>query len=146
MQRMEQSKTLGPKYFKQTLSKSYQIVSWREEPGKKESLTPILFYFCSDRNCCSVAKLYPTLWPHWLQHARPPCPSPTPRVYSNPCPLSPWCHPNISSSAVPFSSCLSLSQHQGLFQWVGSSHQVAKVLELQRQHQSFQWIFRSDFL
>ena len=61
MQRMEQSKTLGPKYFKQTLSKSYQIVSWREEPGKKESLTPILFYFCSDRNCCSVAKLYPTL-------------------------------------------------------------------------------------
>ena len=58
---MEQLKTLGPKYFKQTLSKSYQIVSWREEPGKKESLMPILFYFCSDRNCCSVAKLYPTL-------------------------------------------------------------------------------------
>ena len=58
---MEQSKTLGPKYFKQTLSKSYQIVSRREGPGWKESLMPILFYFCSDRNCCSVAKLYPTL-------------------------------------------------------------------------------------
>ena len=46
-----------------------------------------------------------SLWPHGLQHARPPCPSPTPRVYSNSCPLSQWCHPTISSSAVPFSSC-----------------------------------------
>ena len=44
------------------------------------------------------------------------------------------------------SSALNLSQHQGLFQWVGSSHQMAKVLELQLQHQSFQWIFRVDFL
>ena len=43
--------------------------------------------------------------PHGLQHARPPCPSPTPRVYSNSCPLSQWCHPTISSSVVPFSSC-----------------------------------------
>ena len=46
------------------------------------------------------------LWPHELQHARAPCPSPTPRVYSNSCPLSQWCHPAISSSVVPFSSCL----------------------------------------
>ena len=45
------------------------------------------------------------LWPHEPQHARPPCPSPTPRVYSNSCPLSQWCHPAISSSVVPFSSC-----------------------------------------
>ena len=45
------------------------------------------------------------LWPHGLQHARPPCPSPTPRVHPNPCPLSGWCHPAISSSVVPFSSC-----------------------------------------
>ena len=44
--------------------------------------------------------------PHGLQHSRPPCPSPTPRVYSNSCPLSWWCHPTISSSAVPFSSRL----------------------------------------
>ena len=44
-----------------------------------------------------------SLWPHRLQHARLPCPSPTPRVYSNPCPLSWWCHPTISSSIVPFS-------------------------------------------
>ena len=46
-----------------------------------------------------------SLWPHELQHARPPCPSPTPRVHSNPCPLSRWCQPTISSSVVPFSSC-----------------------------------------
>ena len=46
-----------------------------------------------------------SLWPHESQHTRPPCPSPTPRVYSNPCPLSRWCHPTISSSVVPFSSC-----------------------------------------
>ena len=46
-----------------------------------------------------------SLWPHELQHARPPCPSPTPRVYSNSCPASWWYHPAISSSAVPFSSC-----------------------------------------
>ena len=47
-----------------------------------------------------------SLWPHELQHARPPCLSPTPGVYSNSCPLSWWCHPTISSSVVPFSSCL----------------------------------------
>ena len=46
-----------------------------------------------------------SLWPHGLQHARPPCPSPTPRACSNPCPLSQWCHPTISSSVIPFSSC-----------------------------------------
>ena len=46
-----------------------------------------------------------SLQPHGLQHARPPCPSPTPGVYSNPCPLSRWCHPTISSSVIPF-SCL----------------------------------------
>ena len=45
-----------------------------------------------------------SLWPHELQHARPPCPSPTPRAYPNSCPLSQWCHPTISSSVVPFSS------------------------------------------
>ena len=46
-----------------------------------------------------------SLWPHELQHARPPCPSPTPGVYSNSCPSSQWCHPAISFSVVPFSSC-----------------------------------------
>ena len=46
------------------------------------------------------------VWPHGLQHARLPCPSPTPRTCGNSCPLSQWCHPAISSSVVPFSSCL----------------------------------------
>ena len=53
----------------------------------------------------SVAQLCLTLRPHESQHARPPCPSPTPGVHPNPCPSSRWCHPAISSSIVPFSSC-----------------------------------------
>ena len=53
--------------------------------------------------------------PHGVQHARPPCPSSVPRTFSNSHPLSRWCHPTISSSVVPFSSCPHLSQHQGLF-------------------------------
>ena len=54
--------------------------------------------------CCSVAKSCPTLQTHGLQHTRLPCPSLSPRVYSNSCPLSRWCHPTVSSSAAPFSS------------------------------------------
>ena len=53
----------------------------------------------------SVTQSCLTLWPHESQHSRPPCPSSTPGVYSNPCPSSWWCHPTISSSVVPFSSC-----------------------------------------
>ena len=65
-----------------------------------------------------------SLQPHESQHARPPCPSPTPGVHSDSCPSSPWCHPAISSSVVPFSSCPNPSQHQSLFQWVNSLHEV----------------------
>ena len=57
-----------------------------------------------------------SLWPHRLQHARPPCLSPTPRVYSNSCPSSWWCHPTISSSVVPFSSRLQSFPASGSFQ------------------------------
>ena len=71
---------------------------------------------------------------HGLQLTRLPCPSPTPGACSNSCPSSQWCHPTISSSVVP--SALNLSQHQGPFQWVSSSHQLAKVLEFQLQHRS----------
>ena len=56
-----------------------------------------------------------SLWPHGLQHARLPCPSPTPRAYSNPCPLSRRCHPTISSSVAPFSSCLQSFPASGSF-------------------------------
>ena len=62
-----------------------------------------------------------SLWTHGQQQAMVPYPSPTPKGCSNSCPLSRWCHPTISSSVVPFSSCL-----QGLFQWVSTSHQVGK--------------------
>ena len=85
-----------------------------------------------------------SLWPPGLQQARFPCPS-SPRACSNSRPLSQWCHPTISSSVVPF-SCLQSFPASGLFQWVSSLRQVAKVLEFQLQHQSFRWIFRTDFL
>ena len=65
--------------------------------------TNILWYLSSVQFSRSVVS--DSLRPHESQHARPPCPSPTPRVYSNSCPSSRWCHPAISSSVVPFSSC-----------------------------------------
>ena len=97
--------------------------------------------------CCSVTKLCSTV-------SDPVnCSSPGfPVLYYLPefeqthvCWVSDAIHPfhPLSSPSPP---TLNLSQHQGLFQWIGSSHQVAKVLELQLQHQSFQWVFRIDFL
>ena len=68
---------------------------------KNSSLKP----YCSDFQFSSVAQSCLTLRPHESQHTRPPCPSPTPRVHPNPCPSGRWCHPTISSSVVPFSSC-----------------------------------------
>ena len=63
---------------------------------------------------CSVVS--DSLRPHEPQHARPPCPSPTPGVHPNPCPSSQWCHPAISSSVVSFSSCLQTFLASGFFQ------------------------------
>ena len=80
------------------------------------------------------------------QHARPPCPSPTPGVHSDSSPSSQWCHPTISSFGVPSPPVRNPSQHQGLFQWVNSSHEVAKVLEFQLQHHSLQRNPRADLL
>ena len=74
-----------------------------------------------------------SFWPHELQHARPPCPSPTPGVHSDSCPLSRWCHPAILSSVVPFSSCpQSLSASESfpmsqLFAWDGQSTGVSAL-------------------
>ena len=64
----------------------------------------------------SVTQSCPTLWPHEPQHAMPPYPSPTPGVHPNSCPLSQSCHPTISSSVVPFSSCLQSLPASGSFQ------------------------------
>ena len=62
---------------------------------------------------CSVVSN--SLWPHGLQHARPPCPSSTPRACSNLSPFSQWCHPTISSSVIPFSSCIQSFPASGSF-------------------------------
>ena len=62
---------------------------------------------------CSVVS--DSFWPHGLQYGRPPCPSPTPGAYSNSCPSSWWCHPTISPSVVPFSSCLQSFPVSGSF-------------------------------
>ena len=93
----------------------------------------------------SVAQLYLTLC-NPIDCSMPGFPAQTPRTCSNSCPSGWWCHPTISSPAilVSFSSCFQALPASGSFQWVSSSHQVAKVLELQ--HQSSQRIFRTDFL
>ena len=98
----------------------------------------------SDQISCSVVS--DSLRPHESQHARPPCQSPTHRVHSDSCPSSQWCHPVISYSVVPSPPAPNPSQHQCLFQWGNSSHEVAKVLEFQLQHQSFQRTPRTDLL
>ena len=64
----------------------------------------------------SLSVMTNSLWPHELQHTRPPCPSPTARVYPNPCPLSRWCHPTISFSVVLLSSCPQSFPASGSFQ------------------------------
>ena len=64
----------------------------------------------------SVTQLSDSLQPHELQHTRPPCPSPTPRVYPNSCPLSQWCHLTFSSSFIPFFPCLQSFPTSGSFQ------------------------------
>ena len=87
-----------------------------------------------------------SLRPHESQHARPPCPSQIPGVYSNYAhQVSDAIQPShpLSSPSLPAPNP---SQHQGLYQWVNSSHEVAKVLEFQFQHQSFQWTPRTDLL
>ena len=75
-----------------------------------ESLVPNMLKFSSVSQSCL------TLWPHGLQHARLPCLSPTPGAYSNSCLLSQWFHPTISSSVIPFSSCLQSFSASGSFQ------------------------------
>ena len=84
--------------------------------------------------------------PHGLHHTRLPCPSPTPRAYSNSCPSSWWCHPTISSSVVPFSSCPQSFPASGSFQMSQFLSSDGKRIDFQLQHQAFQWIFRTDLL
>ena len=92
-----------------------------------------------------------SLWPHGLQHARLPCPSPTLEAYSNSCPLQRWCHLTISSSVISFSSCLQSFPASGSFPISQFFASGAQVLEFQLHHQSFQEYsglisFRIDWL
>ena len=102
--------------------------------------------FSSVQFSCSV--MSDSLRPHESQHARPPCPSPTPGVYSNSCPSSRWCHPAILSSVVPFSSCPQSLPASGsfpmsqFFAWGGQSIGVsasASVLPMNTQDWSPLW-------
>ena len=83
---------------------------------------------------CSV--MSNCLQPHELQHARPPCPSPTPGVHPNPCPLSWWCHPTISSSVSPFSSCPQSLPASGSFPVSQLFTSGGQSTEFQLQHHS----------
>ena len=117
---------------------SLQNKHWQENVDSHKKKIP---YVQGQRR--SPSKTYPSkvqfshsvvsdsLWPHESRHARTPCPSLSPKDCSNSCPLSRWCHPAISSSVVPFFSCPQSLPASGSFQWVNSSHEVAKVLEFQ---------------
>ena len=113
--------------------------------GKAKSFRQIWPYYLnisSVQFSCSVVS--DSLQPHGLQHTRPPCPLQFPEFTQTHvhwvCDAIQPSHSLSSPSVLTFN----LSQHQGLFKWISSSHQVAKVLRLQ--HKSFQWIFRTDFL
>ena len=95
---------------------------------------------------CSVAKSCPTLCDPMNCSTPGSRLSLSPGVCSNSCPLSRWCRPTISSSVIRFSSSPQSFPPSESFQWVCSLHRVAKVLELQLQHQSFQWTLKTDFL
>ena len=79
----------------------------RDETKKWEYMSSVQF---------SSSVVSNSLWPQEPQHTMPPCPSPTARAYPNPCPLSWWCHPTISSSVIPFSSCHQSFPASGSFQ------------------------------
>ena len=100
-----------------------------ERPNRLQ-LSQIHIFSSSSYSCSVVSN---SLRPHELQHTRPPCPSPTPGVHPNPHPLSQWCHPAISSSVVPFSSCPQSLPASGsfpmsqLFAWGGQSTGVSAL-------------------
>ena len=134
--------TLTSAFMITSFSFIYPIISFSEFDSSSVSL------FYSLRTLLlslwfSLPVMSNSLQPHGLQHARPPCPAPSPKVWPSSCPLHQWCHPSISSSDTFFSSPLKPSQHQGLFQWISCSHQMTKLLELQ--HQAFQRVFKVDF-
>ena len=115
----------------------HHIVTWTHKSNKMFILTwhplvPLVgkmkdIYTFSSVQFSSIGQSCPTLQPHESQHARPPCPSPTPGIYSHSCPSSQWCYPAISSSVISFSSCSQSLRASGsflmsqLFSWGGRS-------------------------
>ena len=100
---------------------------------------------------CLVSQSCPTLKSQELLHDRLPCPSPSPWACSNSCQLRQWCHPTIHPLLSPSPPAFNLSQHQGLFQWVGSSLQVAKYWSFSfsiSPSNEYSWLisFRMDWL
>ena len=87
-----------------------------------------------------------SLWPHESQYPRPPCPQSTPGAYSNSCPSSRWCHPAISSSVIPFSSCPQSLTASGSFPMSQLFAWGSQSIGVSAQHQSFQWTPRTDIL
>ena len=122
-------------------------VRFSRTSGQIDWTTTVQFFqssVLSSVQCSSVAQSCPTLPPRESQYTGSPCPSPTPGAY--PCR---WVSDAIQPShplSSPSPPAPNPSQHQGLFQWVNSSYEVAKVLEFQLQHQSFQWTPRTDLL
>ena len=123
-------------YVPLSLLSSHQVMSnsSRPHPCKAAHQASLFFQLSSVQFSRSV--LSDSLRPHESQHARPPCPSPTPGVHSNLCPSSRWCHPTISSSVIPFSSCpqfLPASESfpvSQLFVWGGQSTRVSALASL----------------
>ena len=156
MKLKEESEKAGLKLKiqKAKIMASDPIPSWQIDRETMEAVTDFIFLgskitadddslqFSSAQFICSV--MSDSLRAHGLHHARPVYHQ-LPKLTQT---LVHWAS-DATQPSHPLSSpspAFSLSQHQGLFQWVSSSHQVAKVLEFQLQHQSFQWIFRTDFL
>ena len=114
-------------------------------------LNPACMVICTQFSSVQFSRsvVSDSLWPHGLQHARLPCPSPIPRAYSNSCPLCWWCHPTISSSVVPFSSHLQSFPASGSFpmsQFFASGGQSIGVSASASPSNEYSWLisFRSE--
>ena len=118
------------------VGESWQELGWWKFPPRYTPEGSVQF---------SHSVVFDSLWPHEQQQARPPCPSPTPWVHPNSCPLSQWCYPTTSSSVIPF-SCPQSFPASGSFQMSQFFASGDQVLEFQLQHQSFQWTRKTDLL